>query len=208
MKYLPNILRSDPLYVAGTITVAVLACVLEPLYMCILLAAWAMVIAHKCKKLNPRNERSRFVGKVIGLCGVIMLLAYLNPWKTEDLLKDTTVSLPSNRCTLAELEAISRRAGDIDGPIRVGAWFTFAAEDAEKVIVFPSRTLTLRAFIESIESQSVLQHKFMHCGTGWSILRGGDCCMGLVIRDVELVGPPPYPRPRYERESMLAATGE
>jgi hypothetical protein len=56
------------------------------------------------------------------------------------------------------------------------------SQNVDKQIRFRTTDITLREFVDTIESQSDLRHRFMHCGNGSSILFGGDCCFGLRLR--------------------------
>lgn len=125
-----------------------------------------------------------------------LLAAYLWPGKYTEQVLDRPVSLNSQSYTLAELyEATARPLRtEIELPIRT-AW-GFAEEDADQLVAFGVRRMSLREFVETIESQTSIRHRFLHCGNGWTLLRGGDCSFGLLMRDPALFRPDV--RDRYE----------
>jgi len=133
--------------------------------------------------------------------GTILLGAamYL-PSKTVEKQLARAVKLKSTEMSLAELEHYLRYDRK-HVPIHV--WLTFAEDDKDALVRFPSPQITLREFIECIESQTVLRHRFMHCGNGWTLLHGGDCCFGLGIRDLDLIGAPPRPKKVYDGDSYV-----
>jgi len=99
--------------------------------------------------------------------------------------------------TLKQLDAYLGWPGNPQRvPVRI--LFSFAEKDKERSVQWPSEQMTLAEFVAGIESQTALRHSFMHCGNGWTLLWGGDCCSGLLIYDPELSGP--LPKTRYERE--------
>ena len=81
--------------------------------------------------------------------------------------------------------------------------FCFADADKNTVVEWPRRDLTIGEFLDAIESQTVLRHRFMHCGNGYTVLGGGDCCFGLYVRDPELAVPP-FPRERFDVDDYAA----
>ena len=122
------------------------------------------------------------------------------PSKIVEQQLDREIALTSTRMTLAELSyvaAYDRRSF----PIHTS--FCFADADQDTLIEFPRRDLSIREFLDAIETQTVLRRRFMHCGNGYTILGGGDCCFGLYVRDPELAVPP-FPRKRFDVDAYAA----
>ena len=150
--------------------------------------------------------RSRRLGKarvVLCQCGVlfaIVVSAAVAPVKITEQCLGSRVSLDEKQMSLQQLDAYvasPEKRGRF--PIRIA--LTFAEEDKDNIVRWPSEQMTLGEFIAALESETALRHRFQHCGNGWTLLWGGDCCFGLSIRDPQLIGPPPYPRKRYEGRS-------
>ncbi|MEM9186660.1 MAG: hypothetical protein AAGB00_09220 [Planctomycetota bacterium] len=121
------------------------------------------------------------------LMAVVLAAACLWPGKTCDRLLDQPVRLGAAAYTLAELCDATTLPPRTKVELPVTVTWTFAPEDAEKSVAFAGAELSLRHFVAAIESQTSLRHRFVHCGNGWTLLRGGDCCFGLSLRDPELV---------------------
>ena len=62
-------------------------------------------------------------------------------------------------------------------------YINFTASQRNQHVRWPAQELTLGMFVQAIESQTPLRHRFHHCGNGWTLLGGGDCCFGLSISD-------------------------
>jgi len=110
---------------------------------------------------------------------VIVVAAILAPVKTTEQVLDRPLALPKTELTLAEM--------DPDANYESTRWlprYIHVATDSDsaaKPIRFRAKDITLREFVETIEAQSTLRHRFWHCGNGYSILFGGDCCFGLSL---------------------------
>jgi len=108
------------------------------------------------------------------------------------------VDLEETNMTLAELAYLASYERE-RMPIRTS--FCFADADKHLSVSWPRTKLTLREFLSAIESQTSLRGKFMHCGNGYTVLGGGDCCFGLYVRDPELAVPP-FPRERFDLDAF------
>lgn len=172
----------------------------------LLLGLWAVFLWRRTQQVSNNWSIVAPAGFQIATLLLVLVAAYWAPVKTTDRVLTLPVQLEHDTYTLVELKEQSGNPNSDVFPVSTS--FTFSTEDASKKIAFSAQKLSLSEFIDTIESQSRLRHRFMHCGNGWTLLWGGDCSFGLTIRDPELVGPPPYPRPRYEREPELATIGE
>lgn len=113
-----------------------------------------------------------------GLMGVILIAAISAPGKVEERVRGRWISLPREELTLAEVKDPGQ--ANFRKPF---LFYLNAPEDlAGHVVRFPSRDLTIGQFIDTIESQTPLRHRFHHCGNGWTILYGGDCTFGVAFR--------------------------
>jgi hypothetical protein len=86
------------------------------------------------------------------------------------------MTVPLQAMTIGELQ--EPLAHDLDRPsflYSIGA----PPDMAWRIVRFPSRDLTVAAFIAAIEAQTPLRHKFQHCGNGYTILWGKDCAFGV-----------------------------
>ena len=114
------------------------------------------------------------------VCFAILTLAYSAPVKTTDDYLTRTVSLRKAKITLAEL------AGLEESPHMLlhlrGVSVSVPQDETDVVIEFPAAELTMGQFVDAVERQSTLRHRFGHCGNGSTILWGGDCSFGLHLR--------------------------
>jgi hypothetical protein len=60
---------------------------------------------------------------------------------------------------------------------------TLLDADASQVVEWPARELSLRQFVEALETQTDLRHRFLSCGNGYSLLKGPDCGFGMILRN-------------------------
>jgi|GEM_PF-1981687 len=118
------------------------------------------------------------MGVVFG--GIIAFAAYYQPAKTVEQELQRSISLPSAEMSLAEL-AYAMSYDRQSYPIHVTLRFPDSAKD--QVIRWPSQQVSVAEFLGAIESQTSLRGSFRHCGNGYTVLHGGDCCFGLAIRD-------------------------
>jgi len=138
-----------------------------------------------------------FVVPAFVFSGIIVAAAVYRPTKIVEQQLQRQVKIPSTQMTLAELSylaAYDRQSFPIPTSL------CLAEDDKETVITFSSRDLTLGKFLETLESQTVLRRRFMHCGNGYTVLAGGDCSFGLYVRDPELAVPP-FPRERFDLDA-------
>lgn len=165
-----------PLLLAGVMSVSI------PPFNFAAFALWIVFLARTVRGQLRRNRSRLAVASVtLQLAGVaaIVTAAHMAPVKTTDRFLDRTITIPKSRMTLAELE------GEPDGPRP--DWRPFAvsvvvpASERNHVIAFAGTTLTLHEFVDAVESQSTLRHRFAHCGNGWTVLWGGDCSFGLCL---------------------------
>jgi hypothetical protein len=125
-------------------------------------------------------------------CILVLMLtaAALAPMKTAEKVLGRTVSLPATQMSLQQLNTYVNTPENRYNPIPM--CFTFADEDKENIVRWPSRQMTLAEFITAIESQTPLRHRLRGCGNAWTLLWGGDCGYLLWIYD------PDYSRQRHK----------
>jgi hypothetical protein len=112
---------------------------------------------------------------------LLVIIGAVNaPVKTTDHVLGHMITLPQAKMTLAEI------GGDPDGlppDWRPRLLHVFVpADEASQEIAFRSTTISLQEFVNTVEAQSTLRHRFGHCGNGSTILWGGDCSFGLHLR--------------------------
>ena len=107
-------------------------------------------------------------------------MAVLAPVKTTERVLKNPLVLPKTELTLSEMD----REIDFEHTQWLPPYIYVAttSDNADRQIQFRTTDITLREFVDTIEAQSGLRHRFMHCGNGSSILFGGDCCFGLRLR--------------------------
>jgi hypothetical protein len=147
------------------------------------LALWlGLLVSSARKQLRQRRPRLAATGVTIQMVviGLVVTAAHVAPGKTTDRYLDCTITIPNSRMTLGEL------GGDPQGPHPEWRPFSLSIsvpdDEMTNEIVFPETTITLREFVDAVETQSTLRHRFAHCGNGWTILWGGDCSFGLHLR--------------------------
>jgi len=166
----------------------------------VFLAATFVSARSRIRVGRTRFALTNLVAATATFCVIIVGAALYTPTKRVQQQLNRRIYLPTTTITLAELSyaAVFQRESF---PIRTS--FCFADDEKELVIKWPKRDLTLGEFLDAIESQSTLRRRFMHCGSGYTVLGGGDCCLGLYIRDPELAVPP-YPRDRFDVDAYAA----
>lgn len=133
-----------------------------------------------------RSNGQRLHGAVGFGCSLVAYLSVLIaaaayvPAKTIEQYLDRQVVLDSTSMSLQQLDSYCS-----DHRERFPTWIylAFADNDKDIVVRWPSEHLTLREFVQSIESQTGLRHRFLSCGNGWTLLHGADGGFGLQIRD-------------------------
>ena len=149
---------------------------------------------------RARFGTTNFLVSILIFGGLVGSAWAYRPTKIEEQLLRREIKLPATQMTLADLcyaTAYDRQVF----PITIS--FCFADADKETLIKWQRHDVTLGEFLDAIESQSALRRRFMHCGNGYTILRGGDCTFGLYVRDPELTVPP-FPRTRFDVDSYAA----
>ncbi|HUE69787.1 MAG TPA: hypothetical protein VMP01_02765 [Pirellulaceae bacterium] len=147
----------------------------------IALIVWILCLVAGWRQRDSHGNGSRISSSVLAglsvlVMGGICVAAYYAPFKTKDEVLNRRIELPKTDYTLAEL----REPFDFDlPPLPFRAYFNFPDADANRIIRFSQRGLTIRQFIDAIETQSSLRHQFHSCGNGHTILTGEDCCFGL-----------------------------
>ena len=155
------------------------------------LGIWLLFLVRRYRRLG----RPSLLLVQCGTLGLILAVAALAPVKIAQQYLGRSIRLGTKQMTLQQLDAYVASLNNRDQvPIRMA--FHFAEEDKDKTVEWPSEQMTLHEFVAGIESQTTLRHRFVHCGNGWTLLWGGDCCSALSIYDPQLFGP--SPRKRYE----------
>jgi hypothetical protein len=142
------------------------------------LAVWVLVVrwwGRRWAQSHPGRRMNAVAAvQVTGMVALVWA-ASAAPGKVVDRFEAQAITLPKQAMTLDELA----------NPIEHG-WGRFyygfmSVPDglADRVVRFPSRELTVGRFIEEVEAQAPLRHRFAHCGNGYTVLWGGDCSFGL-----------------------------
>lgn len=142
------------------------------------LLAWILVVrwwAAKWSREHPGRWPNPIAAvQVAGMVAVVWA-ASVAPGKVVDREKARTITLPKQAMTLDELA----------DPVMHGwerfYFYSVTVPDGlgDRLVRFPAREVTVGRFIQEIESQTPLRHRFGHCGNGSTILWGGDCSFGL-----------------------------
>ena len=111
--------------------------------------------------------------------GIVTAAANYRPSKIVERQLSKPIRLPATRVTLAELSYLSTFDRTVF-PIRIS--MSFADSDKDVVIELAQPDTTLGEFLNAVERNTSLRRRFMHCGNGYTILGGGDCCFGLAVR--------------------------
>lgn len=166
---------NSPLHILIATALA-LAIVVLPMGHVMMAIPWIIVVAVASKRGRGAATFATYVAVTLS----IVSAATPAPLKTTERVLDRPLNLPKTELTIAEM--------DREANFEQVEWmprYIFVAttsENADKQIQFRAIDITLREFTDTIESQSNLRHRFMHCGNGSSILFGGDCCFGLRLR--------------------------
>lgn len=118
--------------------------------------------------------------------GIVYAAHSYQPAKYEYQNLKRAITFPSQEMKLADAAAWASRYAP-EG--RILASHQLSEADCDKIIHLPSRRVTLREYLSLLEDQIGVRWKFRHCGNGYSVLGGGDCCFGLSIRQTECHGP-------------------
>jgi hypothetical protein len=169
----------SPLHVllATALAAAIVVLPMGPVLMAI---PWMIVVAYATKREKKRGLGAiTFTTYVVATLSIV-IAAILAPVKTTERVLERPLVLPKTELTIAEMDRETNFENTVWLPRFI--YVTTTSADADKQIRFRATDITLREFVDTIESQSNLRHRFMHCGNGSSILFGGDCCFGLSLR--------------------------
>ncbi|MFO0950178.1 MAG: hypothetical protein U0835_03315 [Isosphaeraceae bacterium] len=113
----------------------------------------------------------------VAAMSAVVLAAVLAPVKVVDEVKARRITLPKPVMTVAEL----REPEDHDYP-RPFRYYMVAPDGWNgRAVRFTSKNVTIGEFIDAVEGQTPLRHRFAHCGNGWTLHWGGDCSFGLAF---------------------------
>lgn len=147
----------------------------------LMIVPWIIVVSVACRHEAKRNRGTSTLVTYVAVTAVVVLAAILAPVKTADRVLESPLVLPKTELTLGEMDR-DKNYDTLDWlPHSVSIAST--PGKAAQAIRFRETDITLREFVETIEEQSNLRHRFRHCGNGSSILYGGDCAFGLHLRD-------------------------
>ena len=175
---IPDVLVSA---VCGTIAAA---CIIPFSFMALIvfvIASFRTIRGQICSG-RPRFNIGNCLASMLIFFGLVGSAAAYRPSKTEEQLLRREMTLPATQMTLAELSYVASYQDDRRiFPVRIS--IRFADADKGMLIKWDRQDVTLGEFLDTIESQTHLRRRFMHCGNGYTILRGGDCCFGIHMRD-------------------------
>ncbi|MFM7515937.1 MAG: hypothetical protein ACKO3V_03255, partial [Pirellula sp.] len=169
----------SPLHVLIATALAVTIVVL-PMGHMLMFFPWIIVVAVASRRETKRGRGALTFGTYVVVTLFVVVAAILAPVKTTERVLDRPMVLPRTELTIAEMD----RETNFENAEWLPRYIYVAttSENADQQIRFRATDITLREFVDTIESQSGLRHRFMHCGNGSSILFGGDCCFGLRLR--------------------------
>ncbi len=171
--------RISPLHVLISIALAMVIVAL-PMGLILMPIPWMIWVVVASRRESGRGRGGSTVATYVAVTALVIVGAILAPVKTTERVLDRRLLLPKTELTLAEMD----REVNFDQtewlPRYVDVGTTKANADTR--IRFSATNITLREFVDTIESQSTLRHRFAHCGNGSSVLFGGDCCFGLRLQ--------------------------
>ena len=169
----------SPLHVLIATALAVTIVVL-PMGHILMLIPWGVVVGVASKRETKRGRGALTFGTYVVVTLSVVGAAILAPVKTTEQVLDRPMALPGTELTIAEMD----RETNFENAEWLPRYIYVATtpENAGQQIHFRTTDITLREFVDTIEAQSDLRHRFMHCGNGSSILFGGDCSFGLRLR--------------------------
>ncbi len=141
---------------------------------------WIIVVVVAWKRESRHDRGTVTLATYIAVTVLMAVAAVFAPVKTSERVLDRAMVLPTTELTIAEMNREKYFENTQWLPRFI--YVTTTTENADKQIRFRTTDITLREFVDTIESQSELRHRFMHCGNGSSILFGGDCCFGVRLR--------------------------
>jgi hypothetical protein len=169
----------SPLHILIAIALAV-TIVVMPMGHIMMAFPWIIVVAIASKRESKRGDGAITFATYVLVTSFVIFVAVLAPVKTTERALENPLVLPKTELTLSEMD----REIDFERTQWLPRYIYIAttSQNVDKQIRFRTTDITLREFVDTIESQSDLRHRFMHCGNGSSILFGGDCCFGLRLR--------------------------
>ncbi len=169
----------SPLHVLIAIALAV-TIVVMPMGYILMAIPWIIVVAVASKRETKQGRGTLTFATYVVVTSSVIVAAVLTPVKTTERVLESPLVLPKTELTFAEMD----RETNFENAEWLPRYIYVATtpENADQPIHFRATDITLREFVDTIESQSDLRHRFMHCGNGSSILFGGDCCFGLQLR--------------------------
>lgn len=147
----------------------------------LVLIAWLIILALYVARLNGRTNRMRVLLTQVVAFLTVTLVAHLAPTKMQYDHYSERVHLPKADFTVHELEDMAATARPGDFPVNLS--ITFENCPDTKRIRFASVNISLGDLIDTIERQSPLRHRFLHCGNAYSILWGYPPSYYLAFRD-------------------------
>lgn len=141
-----------------------------------------------------RLRGSSGVGQTLGhtvlhtaVFGGVLYAAVLAPYKTIDRVRETKISLPSTRYTLAEFDAlVTNPETRPSTPRRIS--LSFLESDKDLVVQFPSESLTMGELLDVFQEQTPLELHAASCGNSWTLLGGSNAGFGFYLSDPAEVG--------------------
>ncbi len=172
-----NRLRSAGLHLAIALLLAALI-VAMPLGVILFWIPWLAIVAWAWKSEDKYCRGGLTVMIYVLTTAIVVILALLAPVKTVEGVLDRPIKLPHTKVSIADLADQENLRTWLPLYVHVRV----PEEGSDKTIHFRSQDITLREFVDTIEQQTELRHRFRHCGNGSSILYGGDCSFGLSLR--------------------------
>ncbi|TWU08587.1 hypothetical protein [Allorhodopirellula heiligendammensis] len=169
----------SPLHVLIAIALSVTIVVL-PMGHILMPLPWIVIVVVAWKHESKHDRGAGTFATYVAVTVLIVVAAIFAPVKTTEHVLDRPLALPSTELTIAEMDRETNFENAEWLPRYI--YVTTTPQNADKQIRFRTTDITLREFVDTIESQTELRHRFMHCGNGSSILFGGDCCFGLRLR--------------------------
>ena len=153
----------SPLHVLVAIALAV-TIVVMPMGHILMAIPWIIVVAVASKRETKRGLGAITFGTYVVVTLSVVVAAVIAPVKTTELVLERPLVLPKTEITIAELDRETNFENTHWLPRYI--YVATASQNADKQIRFRATDITLREFVDTIESQSDLRHRFMHCGNG------------------------------------------
>lgn len=160
--------------------VLAVAMVVVPMGHILLAVPWIIVVAVATMREDVRGRGVLTFATYALVTLAVVVAAVFAPLKSTERVLDRRLVLPKTVLTIAEMDHATNFENTRWLPRTIDVAST--AENADQEIRFRATEISLREFVDTIESQSTLRHRFRHCGNGSSILFGGDCSFGMRLR--------------------------